>query len=123
MAEEWHKTETYKSMIVISEEGFKYLALLNGGAAAGMLTTFDRLSGVMSMCGLKAAILLFVLGLVVDGVAVFSSYFTQYVLFNEDYGRTREGRHAVPLVLAIVCCFLSLAAFAAGAVTAVLSAG
>ncbi|CAM3450898.1 hypothetical protein BOSP111201_05605 [Bordetella sputigena] len=52
MADDWHLTETYKSMISISVEGFKYLALLNGGAAAGMLTTFDRLSNVMAMCGL-----------------------------------------------------------------------
>ncbi|WP_197330141.1 hypothetical protein [Ralstonia syzygii] len=37
-----HKIETYKSMVSISVEAFKYLALLNGGAAAGMLAAADK---------------------------------------------------------------------------------
>lgn len=119
MAEEWHKTETYKSMIAISMEGFKYLALLNGGAAAGMLTTFDRLANVISLVGLKTAIFWFVAGLILDGVAVFSSYVTQYALYNEDYGDWEKGRHSVPLAIAFLCCAASLICFAAGALTAV----
>jgi hypothetical protein len=37
MAETAHYTETYKSLITLSVEGFKFCALANGGAAVALL--------------------------------------------------------------------------------------
>lgn len=122
MTDEWHKQETYKSMISISVEVFKYLALLNGGAAIGTLAAFDRLVDWIPICNLQIAMYCFVAGLVFDGVAVFCSYWTQLTLYGEDMGWNKTRRHVAFLRGATVFCILSLAAFTLGAVSAVLAA-
>jgi hypothetical protein len=117
-----HQIETYKSMITISIEAFKYLALLNGGAAAGMLAAFDRLMAVMPMRALKIALCCFICGLVLDGMAVACSYLTQYALFNEGFQRAKDRKHVLFLRIAIASCVCGLFTFCVGAATAVFSA-
>ncbi len=77
----WHLQETYKSLITISVECLKMLAIVNGGAAVAVLTYLGNLAShaasgqptihitpaLMCYCGgLFAAILAFVLGYVVQ---------------------------------------------------------
>ncbi|WP_256081054.1 hypothetical protein [Massilia sp. YIM B04103] len=114
-----HRIETYKSMITISVEVFKYLALLNGGAAAGMVATLDKLAKLLDGWALKAAVGLFVAGLFFDGVAMFCSYFTQNTLYGQSTHRPNVGSHESCLITAIVFAILSLLAFGLGAVIAV----
>ncbi|MYM34907.1 hypothetical protein GTP38_11210 [Duganella sp. FT94W] len=114
-----HRLETYKSMITISVEVFKYLVLLNGGAAAGMVATLDKLRLIMSVCSMRAAIGFFVAGLAFNGVAIICSYFTQNTLYGESVNRPGVGRHLTYLVCATISAALSLLAFCAGAITAV----
>ncbi|MCA8243058.1 MULTISPECIES: hypothetical protein [Burkholderia] len=117
-----HQIETYKSMVTISIEVFKYLALLNGGAAAGMLAIFDRLSKVIPLCALKVSLVCFVVGLLFTGIAVFCSYWTQNTLFNEGFQRLPKGKHVRFLRIATATCVLSLLAFCIGASIGVLNA-
>lgn len=113
-----HKIETYKSMISISVEAFKYLALLNGGAAAGMLAAADKMVKILPLCSLRFTLACFVVGLVADGLALFLSYWTQNSLFNEGFSRAPAGRHITMVKAAVAFCILSLLAFCIGALVA-----
>ncbi|MBA5686958.1 hypothetical protein [Rugamonas apoptosis] len=114
-----HRIETYKSMISISVEGFKYTALLNGGAAAGMIATIDKLRNAMLPGPMQIAMLLFVAGLGLNGFAIAFSYVTQMALYNESIKRLRDGQHSWPLNISVACFVGSLLAFCAGAIVAV----
>lgn len=122
MTEEWHKQETYKSMVSISVEAFKYLALLNGGAAVGVLAAFDRLTKWIPVYSLQVAMACFIAGLLLDGMAMFCSYLTQLILYGEDMGWNKKRRHLVFLIVAFIFCALSLLTFSVGAISAVMSA-
>ncbi|BBP99126.1 hypothetical protein BSFA1_42550 [Burkholderia sp. SFA1] len=113
--------ETYKSLISISVEVFKYLALLNGGAAAAVLAGFDRLVKNIPLGALQIAVISFVVGLLLCGLAMFCAYWTQISLFNEYMGRMRR-IHGSILLAAALCSALSLIAFAVGAMVSALSA-
>lgn len=114
-----HRLETYKSMIVISGEFFKYMALLNGGAAAGMVATMDKLQPIIGVGAMRLAVGSFVLGLAFNGVALFLSYLTQNMLYGDAIGRRNNGDHGNYLFACLLFCILSLVAFCAGAVSAV----
>lgn len=115
-----HRIETYKSMISISTEGFKYLALLNGGAAAGMLATIDKLRVAIEHFALQKALLCFVAGLVLNGFAIAASYLTQLAVYNESISVLRRGLHRWLVNIAVLLYVLSLTAFCSGAMTAML---
>jgi len=123
-----HLNETYKSLITISIEGFKFCALANGGAAVAILAYLGNVAAKSGpvpdmQCAMKG----FLAGLAVCGLAMICSYLTQLQLYNEtlakrnpdDYNGIRfRGKgipHAVFLWPAIVCVVLSLAAFSWGA--------
>lgn len=115
-----HRIETYKSMISISTEGFKYLAVLNGGAAAGMLATIDKLRTAIEHLALQKALLFFVAGLVLNGFGIATSYLTQMAVYNESISLLKHGRHRWLLNIAVFLYVLSLTAFCVGATTAML---
>ncbi|TQJ97288.1 hypothetical protein [Achromobacter sp. SLBN-14] len=121
MSEDWHPQETYKSMISISTEGFKLLALLNGGAAAGMLAAFPHLSKSIPPFALQISIACFAIGLVFVGVAFLAAYATQNALYNESMKRPMPKSHVVYLKRAFRACVFSLVFFLGGALTAVFS--
>ena len=87
-----------------------------------MLAAFDRLMAVIPIGSLKIALLFFITGLVLDGVAVACSYWTQFSLLNEGFGRAKNGSHRWFLITATTSCIIGLGAFCAGAATAVLHA-
>lgn len=112
------KIETYKSMINISVEGFKILALLNGGAAAGILAAFDKVRASIDAVALKAAVISFVIGLTLVVLAFLLSYATQLTLFEELHDRRVQRSHMRYFYGALFSCVLSLGAFAYGALRA-----
>lgn len=114
-----HRIESYKSMILISTEFFKYMALLNGGAAAGMVATMDKLQPIIGAGSMRLAIGAFVFGLIFNGCAMFCSYLTQNMVFGDAIGRENNGDHANYLVAGGAFCVLSLLAFCVGAIGAV----
>ncbi|MFM0405307.1 hypothetical protein [Paraburkholderia dipogonis] len=113
-----HKIETYKSMISISVEAFKLLALLNGGAVAGIIAAYEKVRAAVDPGSLKLAICLFVAGLITDGCAFVSSYLTQNVLFNELSGDRIKDSHIVHIKWTFAFVMASLGCFSAGALIA-----
>lgn len=113
-----HKIETYKSMITISIEYYKALLLLNGAAAAGIVASIDKLVKVVEIDNIRGALVLFVIGLGTDAFAIFTAWFVQIRLHNENIGAMRRGSHTRLVGVAVVLVTVSLAAFCGGAMTA-----
>jgi len=118
---EEHFLETYRSLISISLEGFRYLALINGGAVVALIAYLGNTSsGGRPVPDLRAAMLGFIVGLVSCGFAMLFAYLTQLWLLNEGQPvRTFMKSHSVPLHVAIALSALSLVAFCFGAWSAV----
>lgn len=112
---EVHKAETYKSMITISIEVFKLLVLINGGAAAGMITAMQSILKVIDHIAFQRSLAMFILGLITAAIAIFASWITQNVLHNENMGWAKEKSHVLPMSCAIGACIASLISFCIGA--------
>ena len=83
-----HAIETYKSLIQISVEGMKILAVLNGGAAVALLAYMGNIaSKCVLIPDMRYSMFSFVFGLVLCGGCFITSYGTQYILYNESLGR------------------------------------
>lgn len=116
-----HWLETYKSLITISIEGFKFCALANGGAAVALLAYLGNVAGKGSAVpDMRCPMAAFLLGLLLCGVSMLFSYLTQFKLLNEAGAAIRGPSHVWPLWTAILAYALSIAAFGVGAWQAVL---
>lgn len=115
---EAHKVETYKSVLTIGLEVLRALILVNGGAAAGMVATLDKLRTVITAGALQCAMLYFVVGLIAAVAAGCAGYFTQYTLHEVNMQRETAVSVRVFRNTAIVLSLVSLACFSAGALTA-----
>jgi hypothetical protein len=119
-----HAIETFKSLIQISVEGMKLLALLNGGAAVALLSylgTFPRNGELIP--DMRYPMGWFLFGLVCCGLAFIASYVTQLRLYNESVRPTDNNKyttHPYWLNLAMFLCILSIGAFAVGSFLAVI---
>ncbi|MFM0689282.1 hypothetical protein PQQ77_25130 [Paraburkholderia strydomiana] len=113
-----HALETYRSMTTVSVEAFKLLALLNGGAAAGIIAAYDKVRAAVEPGSLKLSICMFIFGLVSVGGAFVCSYLTQTVLFNEMMEREKDRAHLPLMKAGFACVIASLAFFSAGALIA-----
>ncbi|WP_265421793.1 hypothetical protein [Aeromonas salmonicida] len=111
MSDNWHKAETYKSLITISIEGFKFCALINGGAVVAILAYMGSVASktACTLPDMDAAMSGFVGGLVACGLALVSSYFTQLDLIQGG------ARHVTYLRCAFFLVLASIASFAFGA--------
>jgi hypothetical protein len=75
-----HWIETYKSLITLSIEGFRYAALVNGGAAVALLAYLGNVSGKgANSPDMRCPMAWFLLGLVLCGGSMICSYFTQQI--------------------------------------------
>jgi len=104
--------ETLKSLVQISVEGLKLLALLNGGAVVALLAYLGNIAGKSVAPNMRLPIVLFVVGLCLDGFAFAGSYLTQLWLYNE------RGSHRYFLWSTFALAILSLGFFGAGAYAA-----
>lgn len=119
--QEQHKIETFKSAISTSAEVFKYLILLNGGAAAGMVAGIDKVLKIINISVVQTAMTCFVAGLVSVSIATFFAYGTQLQLHNENIDKARRGAHHKYVVISASFSNFSLAAFCTGALKCVFS--
>jgi hypothetical protein len=110
--------ETYKSLIQISVEGFKLLAVLNGGAAIALLAYLGNTAGRTKAPDMRFPMSCYVAGLVLCGLAFVASYVTQFSLYNEAMGRAPDRAHMRWVRIGLALAFLSLIAFAVGSVLA-----
>jgi hypothetical protein len=124
-----HLTETYKSLVTLSTEGFKFCALANGGAAVAILAYLGNVAGKdrsVSMPDMRwtmAAMAAFLFGLFCCGVAMFFAYLTQLERLNSIVQGTpqRKKKQDRWLTVAKVCALLSLVAFAIGSFLGLIS--
>jgi 1,4-dihydroxy-2-naphthoate octaprenyltransferase len=110
-----HTQETYKSMISISVEGIKTLVILNGGAIVALLGFLGQVANrgqqaPKAFCPLG----IFVAGLIFGCTCFFTSYFTQFTLFNEAPGNKKPRSHMSWFSATLIFAILSLASFAIG---------
>jgi hypothetical protein len=116
-----HAIETYKSLIKISIEGIKFIALINGGAAVALLAYLGNVTGKnLPIPDMSWPIGFFLLGLVFCGLAFVASYITQLILFNESMNRPVIFPHTFWLYPAIFVAILSILAFALGSYLAII---
>lgn len=119
---EQHWLETYKSLITLSIEGFKFSALTNGGAAVALLAYLGNVTGkCFHAPDMRISMAAFLIGLTSCGAAMVFSYLTQLRILEE--GRQDQTsaivRHTWFLWAAMVCFFASLCAFGVGSWQAV----
>ena len=111
---DWHKSETYKSLITISIEGFKFCALANGGAVVAILAYLGNVASKTAcrLPDMNSAMYGFLGGLVACGLAMIFSYLTQLQLYQENKPHVGYLKCAIGLVA------LSVFGFAWGSLAA-----
>ena len=95
---------------------------MNGGAAIAIMTFLGHLlaNGRTDIPDLSAPLIMFLIGVVVGGVAILTTYFTQLRLFNESFGRQMKGPTSdVWLYHSIALLIVGLALFGVGSILAV----
>lgn len=112
-------TETFKSLITISLEAFKYLALVNGGGVVALLSFAGNLASkglVVPTLPTTIAAGSMLLGLALCGVAMLSAYKTQLRLWQEGVGKADPNGRPHPWFLnaAIASAGTSILLFALG---------
>lgn len=116
-----HWLETYKSLVTLSIESFKFTALANGGAAVALLAYLGNVAGKSaSVPDMRCPMAAFLAGLAICGFSMLFGYLTQLKLLNE-IGRSEKHvvSHGWLLWVAIALFACSLAAFGIGSWQAV----
>jgi hypothetical protein len=122
-----HWIETYKSLIALSIEGFKFSALANGGAAVALLAYLGNVAGKGShIPDMRCAMAAFLGGLAICGFAMLCAYITQLKLLNERHEDERKGgrhsfSHSLLLWLTMILYACSLISFGLGSWQAIIS--
>ena len=120
---DWHKLETYKSMIDYGRGMLRFVFLVNGGAIVGIMTFMGNVyAKTGTVLNMKTPIVIFLLGVLFAGVATATAYMTQFKLFNETVWETKgQGwdSHMRWVAITIALILLSLLAFATGSLLAV----
>jgi len=117
-----HWLETYKSLITLAVESFKFAALANGGAAVALLAYLGNVAAKNgSAMDMRCPMGCFLTGLTACGVSMVFAYLTQLKLLGE-IGRTDRPAlsHGWFLWLTILLFICSLAAFGVGSWQAVI---
>lgn len=119
---EEHRLEVLKSLVTVSMEGMKTLALINGGAAVAVVAAYDKLHVFLPPASLKTAVIGFCVGLIAVVLAMMVAYLTQLALFVEERDDKNRGGHHKYLVITFLLCGVSVGAFAITAIRAASSA-
>lgn len=123
---DWHLTETYKSLITLTVEALKMLALINGGAAIAILTYVGNLALHQPTTGhlpdIKFALWWYSGGLAATTLAFICAYVTQLRLFIEERDRRggppRYKLHWIGPTFGVLLALGALAAFVTGSISA-----
>ena len=110
-----HKSDTYKSMIDISRDSFKFLATLNGGTWLSVLLFTSKEATRVSTGAIKCGVAFFIWSMVLTAVCFLGSWSVQYCLHNENYGRFKAGVHMRSVVFTCVVYVAAIACYARGA--------
>lgn len=118
---EWgttHRTETFKSLVTLSVEALKMLALINGGAAVAVLTYLGNLAGKASapvvLPPVRAALLAYGGGVLAVALAFMLAYLAQLRLYQESVDPFRKEFHWMLITAAAGLALVSAVAFGVG---------
>jgi hypothetical protein len=117
-----HALETYKSLMLYGAAGLKFVLISNGTAAIAIMTFIGHLTanGTADVPDLRLPLGLLLLGVLVGGLAIGTTYVTQLRLFNEAMNRvTKSNPHGFWLNITIFLYFLGIVLFAGGSFMAV----
>lgn len=111
-----HWLGTYKSLITLSVECFKFCALANGGAAVALLAYLGNVAGNGATApDMRCPMASFLMGLAACGLAMLFGYLTQLKLLNEVDRRDKPAlSHGWLLWVAIAFFAVSITAFGVG---------
>ena len=113
--------ETFRSLVALATEGFKFCALANGGAAVAILAYLGDVAGKNGVVpDMRCAMGAFLLGLLFCGCAMFFAYLTQLNRLNRLADR-KDTRGDWRLGVSVVFIVLSLLLFGIGSLLAVTS--
>jgi hypothetical protein len=115
---DWHKQETYKSLIQIGSSTLKFVLLANGGAAIAILALlgeFHKNGSILPQ--LSCSLGLFLAGIFFGGLASFTGYVTQLVLYNEAKGEKQKyfKNHKFWLNMSLLFVLTGIVCFGVGA--------
>jgi hypothetical protein len=114
-----HAVETFKSLILVSLQGLKLLAIFNSGAAVALLAYLGNVAGKgMPVPNMRLPMVCYVVGLIACGLAFFFGYLTQFRLYNESMDWSPQRQHVKHQVAGIIFALLSLVAFSVGSCVA-----
>ncbi|RXJ95787.1 hypothetical protein CRU94_04005 [Arcobacter sp. AHV-9/2010] len=113
-ANDWHKKETYKSLIHYGTSSIKFVFLVNSGAIIALLTFLGTLLEKNSLINtdIKFAFYYFVGGIVSSGIATTFAYLTQLKLYN-------ESKHQVFLYISMFFVLIGIVLFCLGSLSAI----
>lgn len=116
---DWH--ETFRSLVTLANEGFKFCALANGGAAVAILAYLGDVAGKNGLVpDMRCAMGSFLLGLFFCGCSMLFAYLTQLKRLNL-LADGKDTRGDWRLVVSLIFIFLSLFFFGIGSLIAVTS--
>lgn len=114
----WHKQETYKSLIHYGTSAIKFVFLVNSGAIIALLTFLGNLLGkdILLNSDIKYSFYFFVGGISASGIATAFAYLTQLKLFNE---KNNENNHQCLLYISMFFVFIGIILFSFGSIYAI----
>ncbi len=119
----WQRKETYRSMIAFGQGLLRFTFLANGAAIISILTFLgDLQTKGREVPSMKGALICFLAGILLSGAATLTTYFIQFMLFNESINNADGngwGSHVRWLYITLALIVLSMLAFAVGAFGAV----
>jgi hypothetical protein len=114
----WHKQETYKSLIHYGSSTIKFVFLVNSGAIIALHAFIgDLLSeNKLDLSNIKYSMYYFIGGIIASGLALVLACLAQLKLYNE---LNNENNHQCFLYISMICIFIGIVFFGMGAISSV----
>jgi|GEM_PF-2966132 len=110
-----HKSDTYKSMIDVSRDGFKFMGTLNGGTWLTVLIFASKEASWANPGLVRHGVAWFIGSMVLTALCFLGSWASQYCLHNENHRRFKDGRHMIPVAITFIMYVTAVLCYARGA--------
>ena len=115
---DWHREETYKSLIQIGNTALKFVLVSNGGAVIAILAFLGKVHGIdPPVQGISCSLGVYIAGVFIGGLACVTGYLAQLVLYNEPENSHESNifkRHGTWLWISIFLVFIGVICFGIG---------